>query len=258
MRYLFVGIAGGLAAVARYSASVAVGVRGFPQRNTRCQRDRLLLVRSVCSARGRRAHSSRHWHCRNGRLPRGIHHFRDLWLGELLTHPNPSSRSRGDLCRCVGLSQLGCGRRRMACRKNFRPLALATSLAGWLDLMPSWLAGWSGFYISLSPYRELPSRLTAHPDTLSSTFVRGLATEKPCYCLARHHEVGRERRKRKRRPNRGDTPGQRRRRPAEATGASAHEPGPARPAFEKGSGRESTGGGERPPRSPTWRRRGWW
>ena len=30
MRYVFVGIAGGLAAVARYSASVAVGVRGFP------------------------------------------------------------------------------------------------------------------------------------------------------------------------------------------------------------------------------------
>ncbi len=30
MRYLLVGIAGGLAAVARYSASVAVGVRGFP------------------------------------------------------------------------------------------------------------------------------------------------------------------------------------------------------------------------------------
>jgi len=30
MRYLYVGIAGGLAAVVRYSASVAVGVRGFP------------------------------------------------------------------------------------------------------------------------------------------------------------------------------------------------------------------------------------
>ena len=30
MRYVFVGVAGGLAAVARYSASVAVGVRGFP------------------------------------------------------------------------------------------------------------------------------------------------------------------------------------------------------------------------------------
>jgi len=30
VRYLLVGVAGGLAAVARYSASVAVGVRGFP------------------------------------------------------------------------------------------------------------------------------------------------------------------------------------------------------------------------------------
>jgi CrcB protein len=30
MRYLYVGLAGGLAAIARYSASVAVGVRGFP------------------------------------------------------------------------------------------------------------------------------------------------------------------------------------------------------------------------------------
>ena len=30
MRYVYVGLAGGLAAIARYSASVAVGVRGFP------------------------------------------------------------------------------------------------------------------------------------------------------------------------------------------------------------------------------------
>ncbi len=39
--------------------------------------------------------------------------------------------------------------------------------------------------------------------------------------------------------------------------SSAHEPGrPGRPAFEKGRGRESTGGHVRTPRSPTWRRRG--
>ena len=76
-------------------------------------------------------------------------------------------------------------------------------------------------------------------------------------CLSLPHSVvGRERRGRRRRPNRGDTPGQGHKGPHEATGANAHEPGPARPAFEKGSGRESTGGKDRRPRSPTRRRRG--
>lgn len=131
----------------------------------RCQRDRLLLVRSVCSARGRRAHSSRHRHGRNGRLPRRVHDLRDLWLGELLTHPNPPGRPRGDLYRCVGLPQRGCGRRWLAGRKNFRPLVTSPSHPSRLTgshSPPFWLAPTFAQLVSRVCTPNRPSRLSVN------------------------------------------------------------------------------------------------
>lgn len=185
MRYLFVGIAGGLAAVARYSASVAVGVRGFPYATLavnvtgcflygvfvplvaagRIPRDIGTAVRSASSGHiplsrplaGRASHSSE---------PTGSASRRPM---SLRRSASASLRQAPD-----GLSQ---------------ELSPTSDFAGRLAGSDAVMAGWMVRLLSLSPYRELPSRLTAHPDTLSSTFVRVLATEKPCNCLARHHEV---------------------------------------------------------------------
>ena len=89
MRYLYVGIAGGLAAMARYSASVAVGVRGFPYATLAVNLTGAFLYGVLVPL------------VAAGRIPRDLGTaatvgflgayttLRDVWLGDVLPHPDP-------------------------------------------------------------------------------------------------------------------------------------------------------------------------